>query len=225
MINFTQIASENDRLDYRDRQLRANQLGCDAYVEFHYNAKEVDYPGITDNPATILVANNSSQRTRNIAARILDQVCQALGLEDGGVKVLEPGEAGYWNLYYASGNSMLLELLWVSDSEQAALADDEEVQRILAGCICTGLEAFDVEHCGLSLGHKFKESNPGDKGAPVFGREYSECAEADLAEALMHTVMEWEKMDSGIETQLKNMQEAMDGVNRSWLDLIQNITL
>jgi len=190
MTIFTKIASKDNRLDYKDRQNYANDLGCDAYIEFHYNGKEIDRPGILDNPATILVADNSSYRTRDMASALLDKACSRLGLVNGGVKVLRPSEAGYWNTYYASGNSMLLELLWVSDQEQAAMAADLSVQLVLADCIREMCEEYEVTDCALSLGHKFKATDVNDKGAPVFGQDYSEIAEADLAEELMDLLLD-----------------------------------
>ena len=124
-----------------------------------------------------------------MANAILDKVCSRLGLVNGGVQVLRPSENGYWNTYYASGNSMLLELLWVSDEEQAAMAADPAVQLVMAECIREMCEEYGVEHCGLSLGHKFKATNLYDKGAPVFGQDYAEIAEADLAEELMDLLL------------------------------------
>lgn len=179
------VASEKERRDYRDRQLYANARGADCYIEGHYNANLYDKPGTQDNPASCLVASNSGTKTREMAAFFAAQVSQTFGYPNGGCVVTEPGDAGYWNLYYVKGNSLLLEPLYVSDPEQALMAQSELGQDRIAEIINGMVRKFypDGGVIALSVGHKYKVSSPYDRGAPVVGTDG--LGEADLAELYM----------------------------------------
>lgn len=179
------VASGSDRRDYKARQLYANDKGAVCYIEGHYNAKVYDKPGTADNPASCLVASNSGSKTRNMAAFFAAHVHQTFGYPNGGCVVTEPGIAGYWNLYYAKGNSLLLEPLYVSDPEQAIMAQSELGQDRIAQIINTMVRKFypDGGVIAFSVGHKYKVSSPYDRGAPVVGTDG--LGEADLAELYM----------------------------------------
>lgn len=184
--------AENPR-GYRERQFHANARGCDCYIEGHFNAKMYDRPGMQDNPSTVLVSDNSSSKTRQMAAEFSLTVAEEWGFRSAGVTVLERGERAYWNTFYASGQSLLLEPLYVSDPDQAELAQDPEVLRRIGHFIAEMVRKHypDGAKIGLSPGHFFKPDAPGDKGAPVHGREYEDCAEADLSFAYLQLAKEY----------------------------------
>jgi hypothetical protein len=180
------VADEDNRRDYRDRQLYANSKDAVGYIEGHYNASAYDKPGVQDNPASCLVASNSGSKTREMAKYFADKVSEAFDYPNRGCVVTENGDAGYWNLYYAAGNSILLEPLYVSDSDQALMAQSELGQDKIAQIIADLVRKFypDGGLIAFSVGHKFKVSSPYDRGAPVVNTDG--LGEADLVELYMH---------------------------------------
>ena len=179
-------ADENNRRDYRDRQLYANSMGAVAFIQGHLNASAYDKPGVQDNPASCLVASNSGTKTREMAQYFADEVSKEFGYPNRGCIVTENGDAGYWNLYYAKGNSILLEPLYVSDSDQALMAQSEQGQDRIAQIVANLVRKFypDGGIIAFDIGHKFKVSSPYDRGAPVTGTK--NLGEADLVEIYMH---------------------------------------
>ena len=198
------VADAENRRDYRDRQLFANQQGADVYVEFHFNANAYDKPGTSDNPASALVCDNASQKSRDMAADFAKRVAYAWGFPNRGVVELKrysdgTADRAYWNLYYTNMKAFLLEPLFVSDIQQAEIAMSEDGQRkiakILANVIREHYPSGATVAC--SLGHKFKASSVYDRGAPVKididddpddpkPIYHPTIAEADLAEKVMH---------------------------------------
>lgn len=178
-------ADENNRRDYRDRQLYANEKGAVAFIQGHYNAKEYDKPGTQDNPALVVVADNSGSKTRSMGEYFAKRISDTFGFPNGGVHVRKQGERGYWNVYYAKGNSMLLEPFYVSDPEQALLAQSEDAQDKIAGIIADmcRMNYPDGSLLAFDIGHKYKVSSPYDRGAPVVGTKG--LGEADLVELYM----------------------------------------
>ncbi len=196
-------ADADNRRDYRDRQLYANSQGADVYVEFHFNASAYDKPGTQDNPSSVLVCDNASQKSRNMAKDFSDAMSSAYGYPNRGVVELKnPNSQGsadraYYNLYYTKMKAFLLEPLYVSDVDQAAVALSEEGQKSIASILVDVIKKHfpDGAKCAFSLGHKFKASSIHDRGAPVvIGYDDDESpapiyhptlAEADLAEKVL----------------------------------------
>jgi len=196
-------ADEDNRRDYRDRQLYANEQGADVYVEFHFNASAYDKPGTQDNPASVLVCDNASSKSRAMAKDFSAAMSGAYGYPNRGVVELKRHSDGsadraYYNLYYTRMKAFLLEPLYVSDVEQAAVALSEEGQKSIATLLVDVIRDHfpDGAKCAFSLGHKFKQSSIFDRGAPVvIGYDddaspapihHQTLAEADLAERVMH---------------------------------------
>ena len=130
-------ADAQNRRDYRDRQLFANEQNADVYVEFHFNASAYDKPGTQDNPASVLVCDNASQKSRDMAKDFSDAMSSAYGYPNRGVVELKRRSDGsadraYYNLYYTKMKAFLLEPLYVSDAEQSSVALSEEGQKSIA---------------------------------------------------------------------------------------------
>lgn len=184
------VADSRNRRGYRDRQLYANSLNADLYVEFHFNAKEYDKPGVQDNPATVLVCNNAGNRTRKLASAFADKISEEFKHPNGGLLVRNPGDRAYYNLYYSRPPAILIEPLYVSDQTQAVLAMQEATQRRIAQILRDVVVEYFPRGAAVacSLGHKFKPApNNFDRGAPIC-KEVSNplgLAEADLAEKVM----------------------------------------
>ena len=179
------VADDSNRRGYRDRQLYANKNSVGLYIEGHYNGSAYDKPGTQDNPASCLVASNSGPKTRSIAKAFADRVSDTFGYPNGGCVVTEDGDAGFYNLYYAKGNSVLLEPLYVSDAEQARMAQSREGVEIIAELIRDLVHDFypDGVVIGMSIGHLFKPKAIHDRGAPVVNTD--NLGEADLAKLYM----------------------------------------
>lgn len=156
------------RGDYEDRQRAANQDGCVVYVEQHFNCS--DDPA--DQKTRALVADNASQRSRELARCYAHAVAAAFGTELGGhdgVMVLSVGDRGIGNIEKTAMPATLLEPLYVSNPRQAAWIRSEEGQDLLAKALVDSLRQCFPEGglVGFSVGHKYKASSPGDRGAPL----------------------------------------------------------
>lgn len=183
------VADNEHRRDYKDRQFYANQLGCDLYLELHYNASAYDKPGTDDNPCSVIVCDNASQKSRDIATYLSELVSDHYAFPNRGVDVVGRDRAGYWNLYYTKMQAVLTELLYVSDVEQAEIARSETGQWDLAQMHVAAIRKFypDGAKIALSIGHKFKVTSPFDRGAPVVGDDG--LGEADLTEELAEKIV------------------------------------
>jgi len=194
------VADENNRRDYRDRQLYANSKGAVAYVAGHHNSKvytvdvdgdgvaDMDSVGLADNPTMVIVCDNASRTSQEMGSYFAKECSKAFKVplfqQRGhlpGLRVLKRGDRAYFNLYYTKMKAVLLEPLWVSDGELAMLAQSEDAQDKIAKIIENmirkffpngGLIAFDV-------GHLYKASSRLDRGAPVVGTG-GRVGEADL---------------------------------------------
>ena len=182
------VASEENRLDYKDRQFYANNRGANLYIEFHFNAKEYDKPGMGDNPCSVIVADNASPKTKAIAAKLAYLASDNWDFPNRGCDVVGSDRAGYWNLYYTNMQAVLTELLYASDPEQAAIIRSEEGREELAWMHVDVIREFypDGGLLAFSIGHMFKESSIHDRGAPVHGSDYE--AEADYAKMLAERI-------------------------------------
>ena len=198
------VADENNRRDYRDRQLYANSQGADLYFEGHLNAQaytvdvdgdgipDMDAVGTSDNPASCLVADNASQTSKNIGTFIAEKVSKAFGYPNRGLVTLKrhadgSADRAYYNLYYTNMPAVLLEPFYVSDGEQALMAQSEYAQDVIAQIIYKAVLKYlpDGGKVAFSIGHLFKASSKWDRGAPVVNTG-GKIAEADLVSLYMH---------------------------------------
>ena len=186
------VATAEDRRDYKDRQLFANSKKAVLYIEHHFNALEYDKPGTSDNPSSVLVATNGSQKSRDFAKLYSERVSARWGYPNKGVDIVDSKRAGYWNLYYTSMPAVLLEPLYVSDPEQATLAMSEVGQKALAEILAQTIrEQFPQGGLiAFSLGHKYRKDPKYkyDRGAPVKGG--NGLGEADIAENVLKLTAE-----------------------------------
>lgn len=182
------VASEEKRRDYKDRQLYANLLAAHFYLEFHFNAKEYDKPGMEDNPCSVIVADNASPKTKAIATKLAFLVSEKWGFPNRGCDVVGRERAGFYNLYYTNMQAVLTELLYASDPDQATIIRSEEGREELAWMHVDVIREFYPEGglLAFSIGHMFKASAIHDRGAPVHGSDYE--AEADYAKLLAERI-------------------------------------
>lgn len=200
--------------DYGVRQADANKDKAICYVCQHANSKVYDDPQtLNDNPILTVVAHNASYASKRWASYYSGLVKQIpfmqgapLFKQDGiglrtvinqrderlfGVLQRRKFERGDFNLRKTDMPAILPEPCWVSDFETAnELASPSEtliadLGRALAESIIEffpegGLVAF-------SVGHKYKTSQPYDRGAP-FNKDAgnpNKWAEGEVAEAIL----------------------------------------
>lgn len=210
------VATENERRDYYDRQILANAEKCDLYVEHHFNAKEYDREGLSDNPSFCLVGSNASNTSKSIARTYSSKVAEEFGTADNGAVQCEYKGRGDGNLRHTSMPAILMEPLFISDLELAKIAQSEEGQRSLARILVETIKEHfpDGGRIAFSVGHLFKVSQPYDRGAPVAGTD-GKVGEADLAFAVLLKAEEMitQKEDQAEEIFLKGSWQmmALDG--------------
>jgi hypothetical protein len=169
--------------DYPARQRAANRDACIAYVEHHFNATA----GAGGNYACVVVGSNASNTSRNWARWYARTVSDSFGIGLGGEQgVLVGGYSGRGdgNVKFTNMPAILVEPLFASNPQHAAWIHSEAGQDRLAQIL-----ADSVQRCfpqggrvAFSVGHKYKTSNPADRGADVYGGG----TEADYAEVVLH---------------------------------------
>jgi hypothetical protein len=173
--------------NYRDRQLAANDDGCICYVEHHFNcvaAPEPDY-------ALAVVGSNASATSKNWGRWYAEAVAARFGTRVGGDQGILVGGyngRGNDNVRFTDMPAVLLEPMFVSNPRQAEIVRSAEGRRRLAEVLVESIQRF-FPHGGtvaFSVGHKYKDSAPNDRGAAVLGGG----TEADYAEMVLEAAAE-----------------------------------
>ena len=165
--------------DYLARQQAANSAKAVAYVEHHFNSSSSESASY----AVVVVGSNASNTSRNwgrwYARAIAEQFGTKVGGDDG---ILVGGwdGRGDGNLKHTKMPALLLEPLFASNPQQADLIRSEDGQNALARVLVESIHRYFPEGglIAFSVGHKYKTSNPADRGAPLAGGGN----EADYAE-------------------------------------------
>lgn len=171
--------------DYSARQRAANADGCQAYIEHHFNSSA----GAAGNYAAVIVGANASNTSKNWARWYAQAVANSFGIGlggDHGVVVGGYGGRGDGNVKLTDMPAILVEPLFANNPAHAqwirSKAGQERLARILADSIQRCFPNGGL--VGFSVGHKYKTSSPGDRGAAVYGGgTEADCAEAVLQEA------------------------------------------
>ena len=172
----------------KERQRQAEKEKCDIVIEFHFNSA-----GDRAASGTEVWHRQYSMFSRQLASILHDKIT-ALGFKPRGVKSAVPtSRASFINSYPPTCLVVLLEPCFVSNRSDAEKLHQDGFMDKLAGAIASGIRDFiktathrEFAVIGLSVGHRYKTSNPNDKGAScVFGDW-----EADHAEDLARKVAE-----------------------------------
>lgn len=174
------------RGDYYERQMAANKDKAVVYVEQHFNSATptADY-------SCVVVANNASRTSREFGQLYARRVSEEFGCTVGGVNGIFLGGfngRGNANLVHTSMPAVLLEPLFVSNPKRAEQVRSVEGRQTLAEIIAECVRHF-FPGGGLvafSVGHKYKKTNPNDRGAAVHGGG----TEADYAEMVLDRAKE-----------------------------------
>lgn len=178
--------------DYRERQRRANEDRAKAYVEHHFNSSSSS----TAEYAVVITGSNASQTSRNWGRWYAQAISREFDVPiggDQGIKVGGFNGRGDGNLRHTNMPAILLEPLFVSNPRHADIVRSDDGQMRLARVLVDSIKRFfpDGSLIAFSVGHKYKTSNPNDRGASVVGGgSEAEFAEMVLlkAEAMLHGV-------------------------------------
>ena len=169
---------KGDYVENHERQAQASKANCRLVISFHFNAHHNSKANGSE------VFSNGKGDADYIAARLLHIITNILGTRSRGVKPAQGSRAGFLRFYPCS--AVLLEPCFITNPEEANLIHDVQVVRRLGEAIADALVKwlpFDAV-LGLDIGHKFKTSQPNDKGARCFFGDF----EADHAEQLAKVV-------------------------------------
>jgi hypothetical protein len=168
--------------DYLQRQQAANADRAAAYVEHHFNSSTSP----SANYAVVVVGSNASSTSRNWGRWYAKAVAEQFGTKvggDGGILVGGWDGRGDGNVKHTQMPAVLLEPLFASHPLQAEAIRSEAGQATLARILAESIRRF-IPGGGLiafSVGHKYKTSNPRDRGAALAGGGN----EADHAELVL----------------------------------------
>ncbi len=170
------------RGDYVERQRAANADRAVAYVEHHFNSSVSASAGY----AVVVVGSNASSTSRNWGRWYARAVAEQFGTQvggDGGILVGGWAGRGDGNVKHTKMPAVLLEPLFASNPQQAEAIRSEAGQAALARILAESIRRFfpDGGLIAFSVGHKYKTSNPNDRGAALAGGG----TEADYAERVL----------------------------------------
>jgi N-acetylmuramoyl-L-alanine amidase len=173
--------------DYMERQKAANKDKAIAYVEHHFNSASSELA----NYALVVVGSNASPTSVNWGSWYAKAVAQHFGTKPyQGEGVARGGldGRGDGNVKHTTMPAVLLEPLFVSNPQQADAVRSAAGQAALARILAESIRRFFPQGglIAFSVGHKYKKSNPDDRGAALAGGG----TEADFAEKVLKQAAE-----------------------------------
>ncbi len=173
--------------NYRGRQRDANKDSAVCYVEQHFNSCGDPRAGYT----VVIVGSNGSQTSRRWGRLYAKLVSEEFGTRigaDDGIKVGGYGGRGNYHLYYTAMPAILLEPLFASNPDHAAIIKSDDGRERLAKALAESIrEVFPSGGLvAFSVGHKYNPRRPTDRGASMYGGG----TEADYAEMVLKRAAE-----------------------------------
>ena len=168
--------------DYSERQRRANADQAIAYVEHHFNSSSSPTAEYT----VVITGSNASQTSRNWGRWYAQAISREFEVPVGGDQGIMVGGydgRGDGNLRHTDMPAILLEPLFASNPRHADIVRSEDGQMRLARVLVDSIKRFfpDGGLIAFSVGHKYKTSNPSDRGAALVGGG----TEAEFAEKVL----------------------------------------
>ena len=156
--------------DYSERQRRANADQAIAYVEHHFNSSSSPAAEYT----VVITGSNASQTSRNWGRWYAQAISREFEVPDGGdAGIMVGGYSGRGdgNLRHTAMPAILLEPLFASNPRHAEIVRSEDGQMPMARVLVDSIKRFfpDGGLIAFSVGHKYKTSNPNDRGAALVG--------------------------------------------------------
>jgi len=169
--------------NYYTRQQSANSDQAVAYVEHHFNSSSSG----TASYAVVVTGSNASQTSKNWGRWYANAVATHFGTRVGGTDGILVGGwngRGDGNLKHTRMPAILLEPLFASNPQHADIIRSDSGQNALARILVESIQRFFPVGglIAFSVGHKYKQSNPNDRGAALTGGG----TEADHAEIVMN---------------------------------------
>jgi hypothetical protein len=170
--------------DYRDRQEQTNSDCAICYVEHHFNSCVNPDVGYT----VVIVGSNASKTSRDWGRYYAKSVSEEFGTRlagDRGIIVGGYGGRGNANIRHTRMPAILVEPLFASNPTHAEIIRSTSGQERLARALVDSISTFFPSGglVAFSVGHKYKRTNPNDRGAKVLGGGW----EADYAEMVLLT--------------------------------------
>jgi len=176
--------------DYKHRQVFANGLRLDLYIEYHFNY----YSGATN--YTLCKINKSNKQLAKDFARLhaknvsehfdipLYHIDDNPDAQNGVVVSSRPGRNNY-NISLLSAPAVILEPMFLSNPDHLRILFQEGGIEDLANILTSSIREVlpDSSRIGFSVGHKYQRANPMDRGAAAYSK--SEFTEADLSEKVL----------------------------------------
>lgn len=155
-----------------ERQTQAKESKCDIVLSFHFNAS------LSPNAAGAEVYYNRKRGAKEIAEKLLSVIVSILNVPNRGAKPSAGTRAAFIENYHCP--TVLLEPLFITNPSEARLVHDlPTIQRLARAIAKTVFGRFKC--IGIDVGHKFKTSNPNDRGARcVFSQGCTEAFHAEL---------------------------------------------
>jgi len=169
--------------NYFTRQQSANDDHAVAYVEHHFNSSSSS----TASYAVVVTGSNASQTSKNWGRWYAKAVANHFGTRvsgDDGILVGGWNGRGDGNLRHTRMPAILLEPLFGSNPQHADIIRSDSGQNALARILVESIQRFFPSGglIAFSVGHKYKQSNPKDRGAALTGGG----TEADHAELVLN---------------------------------------
>lgn len=150
--------------DYKDRQEQANRDDCDLYVEQHLNSvtdPTIDY-------ACVITRKVPNTTEEALAKTYCEMIHNTFGNQCQGVIKGGFNGRGSRNISTCTMPSLLLEPLFISNRQHVDWLMNGLGIPLLAVCLADTIKTYYKSGTiGFSVGHKYKTSNPDDRGAKV----------------------------------------------------------
>jgi hypothetical protein len=149
------------RGDYSARRDAARRAGAAVHLQFHFNSGGGAY-SLTE------ITSAADARCRRLARLLAADGARIFGIANNGVNTLSPGERG-WSCIGDELPGIINEPFFGDSPRQAAIA--RRSQALLADMIAARIrQVYPAKSViALTLGHKYKTSNPSDRGADLAG--------------------------------------------------------
>lgn len=168
---------KGDYIGQHERQKQAAKRKCDFVISFHFNSFS------SPNAAGAEVYYNNKPGSDQVAKDLLRAIVSVLNVPNRGCKNAAGTRAAFIDSYHCK--AVLIEPCFVSNPNEAKLLHDIHIVKALAHALAKVVASFGFQRIGIDIGHRFKTSNPNDKGAQcVFSAGCSEALHAEhLAKA------------------------------------------
>lgn len=174
--------------DYIERQHQANEDAAICYCEQHFNS--FDDP--ETNYTVCVVGSNASRTSKAWGEYYSSVISDAFDIDDRGIKIGGFGGKGDNNLKHTNMPAILMEPFFLSSHEGIVwlMEYGHWIYSILAFALTDSIKTFFPNGgiVGLSVGHKYKTSNPDDHGARLPLNLNSNYYEADFSDAVINQV-------------------------------------